>query len=179
MRLAELIDRENIPGVIVECGVLDGGTAALMAYNSRKSARPVHMFDSWEGLPAVTQEDGNSGEWAGQVVGSPKRVNKIMHMLHIAPDRLHFHKGWFSDTFPKAGIDQIALLHADGDFYESVKITLETWGPKMPPGGYIQLDDYGEFVGARKATDEYLAKNPHLKLQYVEEGSVKAFFIRT
>src|SRR5690349_5967026 len=31
VRLGELIERENIRGAVVECGVLDGGTSALMA----------------------------------------------------------------------------------------------------------------------------------------------------
>jgi O-methyltransferase len=44
------IDARNVPGVIVECGVLDGGTAALMAFGSSKSERKIHLFDSWRGL---------------------------------------------------------------------------------------------------------------------------------
>ena len=179
VRFAETIDQENVPGVIVECGVLDGGTAALMAYGSRESGRPVHLFDSWEGLPDITEEDGNSGEWVGQVVGSPKRVVNVMKALDIDQGRLHFHKGWFSETFSAAKIDQIALLHADGDFYESVKITLETWGPKMASGGFIQLDDYEAFIGATRATDEFLQRNPHLKLEYTPSSGTKAYFIRT
>jgi O-methyltransferase len=87
-----------------------------------------------------------------------------MRALHIDGDRLHFHKGWFAETFPKTNIDKIALLHADGDFYESVKLTLETWGPKVARGGFIQLDDYGIFIGCTLATDEYLAAHPGLRV---------------
>jgi hypothetical protein len=35
--LGRAIVEENVPGVIVECGVLDGGTATLMAWASRKA----------------------------------------------------------------------------------------------------------------------------------------------
>lgn len=174
VRLCGLIEQRKVPGSIVECGVLDGGTAALMAYSTK--TRSIHLFDSWEGLPEITAEDGDGGEWVGQVVGSPKRVQAIMRELGVDPARLNFYKGWFSDTFPGASIDQIALLHADGDFYESVKLTLETWAPKVSPGGFIQLDDYGIFVGCTKAVDEFLAQQPHLKLEYVEDHA-RAYFI--
>jgi O-methyltransferase len=49
LRLARAVEELKIQGSIVECGVLDGGMAALMAYGTSGSKRPVHLFDSWEG----------------------------------------------------------------------------------------------------------------------------------
>src|SRR5258708_36861389 len=49
LRLAREVENNKIDGAVVECGVLDGGTAAIMAYGT--SNRAVHLFDSWEGLP--------------------------------------------------------------------------------------------------------------------------------
>src|SRR5262249_46375026 len=73
--LAETIDRENTPGAVVECGVLDGGTAALMALGTTASGRDIHLFDAWQGLPQTTSLDGvASDKWVGQAVGSPHRV---------------------------------------------------------------------------------------------------------
>jgi O-methyltransferase len=177
LRLCEEIERNKVPGDVVECGVLDGGTAALMAYGTRTSGRGVHLFDSWEGLPNTTEEDGpEAAVWIGEDVGSPSRVISVMNKLGIEQRRLHFHRGWFDQTFPKASINQIALLHADGDFYASVKLTVETWFPKIAPGGYLQIDDYAAFVGCRRAIDEFLEANPTLKLQTFGEH-VKAYFI--
>jgi Macrocin-O-methyltransferase (TylF) len=69
--LCERIDRGRVAGAVVECGVLDGGTAALMAWatNGSTPARPVHLFDAWEGVPETTPEDGadaaaGSKKWA-------------------------------------------------------------------------------------------------------------------
>jgi len=61
-------------------------------------------------------------------------------------------------------IPHIALLHIDADFYESVKLALETWVPHVTKGGYIQIDDYSSFIGCRTAGDEYLSKHADLKL---------------
>ena len=74
-----------------------------------------------------------------------------------------------------AKIPQIALLHIDADFYELVRLALETWEPRVSPGGYIQIDDYSSFIGCKRAVDEYLNERPHLKL---ETFRTVAFFIR-
>ena len=178
MQLATRIEEEGIPGDIVECGVLDGGSAALMGDATRKSAhRKLHLFDAWKGLPPSGSEDGEaSKKWTGQVVGSSHRVSTIMAEMGIPSERLAFHKGWFSDTFPKAEIEQIALLHIDADFYDPVKICLETWGPKVSKGGYIQLDDYSEFQGCRSAVDEFLEKYPQMTLN-TYGNPTKAYYI--
>src|SRR5688572_5817341 len=120
VRLARLVEERKLDGAIVECGVLDGGGSALMASQTAGSGRAVHLFDAWQGLPETTDEDGTASKaWVSQVVGSPRRVRAAMRAVKVDPSRLHFHKGWFSDTFPHTQhIDRVALLHIDCDFYE-------------------------------------------------------------
>jgi O-methyltransferase len=175
IRLAAWIEANNVPGAVVECGVLDGGTAALMAFGTARSGREVHLFDSWKGLPTTSEKDGAATMWAGDVVGSQRRVVSIFKTLNINLSRLIFHRGWFDETFPKANIDQIALLHVDADFYDSVRLTLLTWEPHVSPGGYIQIDDYSAFIGCRRAVDEYLIMHPDLKLETFKDI---AFYIQ-
>jgi O-methyltransferase len=179
VRLCEILDREGIPGSIVECGVLDGGGSAIMAYATRASARPVHMFDSWEGLPVATAEDGAVAQkWAGEDVGSPARVTEVMQALKIEPSRLHVHRGWFHETFPHVAgtVESLAMLHVDCDFYEPVLLTLETWFPKLSPGGFVQIDDYDSFSGCRKGTDKFLASHPEIKIETWGSGGHAIFF---
>ena len=181
VRLSRLIEQNNVPGAVVECGVLDGGMAALMAWGTRASSqdRPIHLFDAWRGLPPPTSEDGSSGQkWEGEVVGSPKRVRSIMSKMGIEPARLHFHVGWFHETFPSARIDKIALLHIDPDFYEPVKLCLERWYPVLSPGGYIQIDDYEAFSGCRKAVDEFLAAHPDIRLETSGDTAHAFYFVK-
>jgi O-methyltransferase len=179
VRLGGLLDTENIRGAIVECGVLDGGTAALMAWATRdsKPMRAVHLFDAWEGLPETTAEDGaEAAAWTGQVVGSPARVNAIMKELGIPEERINFHRGWFNETFPKVDVPQVALAHIDCDFYDSTKLCLEKWYPVLSPGGIMQFDDYDAFSGCRKAVDEFFAQHPGLKPEAVGDGASAYFF---
>jgi O-methyltransferase len=178
LRLATEIETRNVPGAVVECGVLDGGTAALMAYGTARSGRTIHLFDSWSGLPATSEKDGEAAKvWTNDAVGSPNRVTAVMRRLKIDLDRVVFHQGWFDETFPKAHIGQIALLHIDADFYDSVRLCLEKWAPAVTPGGYIQIDDYAAFIGCRRAVDEFLSRHPDLELQTFGQYS-QAYFIK-
>jgi Macrocin-O-methyltransferase (TylF) len=61
------------------------------------------------------------------------------------------------ETFPEAApaIKPVAILHADGDWYESVRLTLETFEPQVNLGGFVVIDDYGFWEGAKEATHEY------------------------
>ena len=93
-----------------------------------------------------------------------------MKKLGVDPSRLHFYRGWFQDTFPKARIGKIALLHIDADFYDSVKLCLERWFPHVSSGGIIQFDDYDSYLGCRTAVDQFLSAHPELTLS--SSGSV-------
>src|SRR5262249_39793649 len=136
------------------------------------------LFDSWRGLPAISEKDGEASQvWAGDVVGSKRRVVAVMKHLNIDLGRVTFHEGWFHETFPKIQISQVALLHIDADFYEAVRLWLERWAPRLSAGGYIQIDDYAAFAGCRKATDEFLSRHPELKLQTFGQHT-QAFFIQ-
>jgi hypothetical protein len=47
----------------------------------------------------------------------------------------------------------------DTDFYLSTKIELEVLYPRLVSGGYLVIDDYHSWDGARKAVDEYFGSD--------------------
>ena len=160
-KLSEEINQRSLPGDIVECGVYNGGSAAIMASFCEKSplSRTVWLFDSFEGLPKPTDKDGDEAPaYEGWCHGDLSKVKKVLRKLHIPESRVHIVKGWFQDTFPSVQIRDIAILHIDADWYESVKLCLEKFYDSVQPGGYIVLDDYGDWEGCRIATDEFLKK---------------------
>ena len=155
MRLAREAERRGIPGALVDCGVWNGGSTAMLAAGG--PTRPVYAFDSFEGLPEPSEQDGpESAGQGGWCHGSEALVREAIARFVPGAD-LRIRAGWFTDTFPAASeeIDRVAVLHCDGDWYESVLLTLETFYPKVAPGGYVVIDDYGHWIGARRATDEY------------------------
>jgi len=90
-------------------------------------------------------------------------------------------KGYFKDSMDiSANIDavgKIAVLRLDGDWYESTKICLEKFYDKVVDGGVIIIDDYGHFIGAKRATDEFRAANnivsPLIQTDYTEHYWIK------
>ena len=57
-----------------------------------------------------------------------------------------------TELFPDESLD-FCFIDASHD-YESVKSDILAWLPKVKPGGYLFLHDYGLFSGVTKAVDE-------------------------
>lgn len=152
----------GIPGDIVECGSARGGSAALMALTLKRlgARRKVWLFDTFEGLPAPTANDPDfeiADLFTGTCIGTLEEVRGLFQRLHVS-EEVEFVKGLFQDTLCSAPISQISVLHIDGDWYESVKVCLDQLYDKVVPGGVIQFDDYGYWMGARRAVDEFLER---------------------
>ena len=54
--------------------------------------------------------------------------------------------------------DSISILRLDTDFYDSTLIELELLYPRLTPGGYLIVDDYGHWRGSRHAVNEYFGE---------------------
>jgi O-methyltransferase len=149
------VEAKAVEGAIVECGVWNGGSAAMMA---AMIDRPVWLFDSFEGLPAPTKQDGRRERkyfFSGWNKGAKDRVLEVFAKLNVSMERVHLVPGWFEDTLRTAPVGPIALLHVDADWYESVKTVLAAFYDQVAVGGYIVLDDYGAFQGCRRAFEDF------------------------
>lgn len=158
--LAQRVERMGIPGDFVECGVYRGGSAGVLAYEAMRSkvGRRLWLYDAFAGMPAASElDDEYSSSIEGQFVGSEAQTRRIMQRLNIPQERFKIVVGWFEDTLPQAEKPPIALLHVDCDFYDPVKLSLQTFYNCVEPGGYIVFNDYGSFQGCRIATDEFLS----------------------
>jgi hypothetical protein len=126
-RLAREVERQDVPGALVDCGVWNGGSTALLSAGA--PTRDVYAFDSFEGLPPSDEElDGqDSVDRAGWCLGVEDNVRDALQRFG-SPEHLHIVKGWFEDSFPREGaeVGPIAVLH-----------------------------DYGVWSGARQAVDEF------------------------
>jgi len=159
--LAALVRRAPATGDIVQCGVWNGGSAALMA-QTVLPPRAVWLFDSFQGLPAPGPKDGAkarhkfdyaSPDWCK---GSEEAVREVFAAIRWPEKLLHIIPGWLADTLPTVEPGPIAVLHIDVDFYDATRVVLERFAALMVPGGFIIVDDYGHWEGARHACDEFL-----------------------
>src|SRR3546814_17929214 len=51
------------------------------------------------------------------------------------------------------------LFRSDTDWYASTAHEMEHLWPLISSGGALLIDDYGHFMGAKKAVDEYIAEH--------------------
>ena len=54
---------------------------------------------------------------------------------------------------------RLALLRLDGDLYESTMDALVHLYPKLEPGGYLIVDDYGDIPACRQAVHDYRSRH--------------------
>ncbi len=167
----QYIVRAGIPGAIVECGVWKGGCMMLVAHTLnllREQSRQLMLFDTFEGLPmpeAGVDVDilGNDAaerwreRWAMATLDEV-RIN--MAMTGYPSGNVHFIKGMVEETLEHSAPFLIALARLDTDWYASTKAELEILWPRLSPGGILIIDDYGHWLGARQATDEFFADRP-------------------
>jgi O-methyltransferase len=191
------LERNRLPGALVECGVWRGGAAAMMALANLAEGserRMLHLFDSFKGMPEpdLARDGEEALRWAGQRgdgslvstgvnVASPEEVRSlIIGRIGYPASSVVIHRGWFQDTLPVARprIGPIALLRVDADWYESTLVALEHLFDLVIPRGVVVIDDYGAFEGCRRATDEFLARHaPDAYLHHIDYTG--RYFIKT
>lgn len=152
----------GVPGDLLEAGVWRGGAvifmrALLEAHGDEH--RLVWAADSFEGLPRPSDEyraDAGDAHWkASQLAVSLPDVQDNFRRYGLLDDRVRFLQGWFKDTLPTAPVERLAVLRLDGDMYQSTTDVLTSLYPKLSPGGYLIVDDYGAIEQCRMAVHDY------------------------
>lgn len=160
---AEASEVIAFPGSVAELGVHRGGSTLLLA--AIFSPKPVHAFDSFEGLTNLSVTDdlvrvspndrGHSHR--DFAIENPDEVKRIEARLLNAGVTLH--RGDFKFTKDEAATFRFCFAHFDADTYRSAQDFLEFFFPRMVPGGKIIIDDYNwkATPGVTRAVDEFTA----------------------
>ena len=144
-----VLQTAKIPGDIVEVGVFRGASARIIC--EAKGDRPLHLFDTFEGLPTPAAID--SGFEKGQYACS---LDSVRAYLRGFPG-VHFYKGYFPQTGGPIANRTFSFAHLDVDLYDSTLAALEFLYPRLNPGGIIISHDYVQFPAVREAFDGYFA----------------------
>lgn len=154
---------ENINGDILEAGVWRGGCCilarAILKANG-DTTRRVFVADSFMGLPKPNTSDYPLDATLDlsiypELAVSLDQVKANFAKYDLLDEQVCFLPGWFKDTLPNCKVDQLSVLRLDGDLYESTIIALQNLYPKLSPGGFIIIDDYGAFTQCRTAVQHY------------------------
>jgi len=152
----------HLPGDFAECGVYKGGTAMLAArtlHDAGASDRPLHLFDTFQGMPEQAGRD--AGGHAPGDFGDTS-LTAVQSRLTEFPN-VRFHPGLIPTTLSAAEDRSFAFVYLDLDLYDSTLQAARFFYPRMVPGAALICDDYGfprYKDAAKKAIDEYFADKP-------------------
>jgi O-methyltransferase len=154
--LQELRNSLPVDGAIVEFGCYVGTTSLFI--RRIIGEREFHVYDSFQGLPEKTIQDQSPvGEQfkAGELTATKKQFIQEFTKAHLALPIIH--KGWFDQLTADNIPSLISFAFLDGDYYNSIKVSLTLIEAKLAKGATVVVDDYANeaLPGAAKAVDEW------------------------
>ena len=156
---ARTLEQEGVAGSLAELGVYKGTTAKLL--HELMPARTLWLFDTFEGFDARDLAHERRTGSDGFRFDDTSLEAVLRHVG--ASDRVRACKGRFPDTAAQVPDDErFALVHLDADLYKPTADALAFFYPRMSPGGFIVLHDYGSgaWPGIAQAADAFFADKP-------------------
>ena len=154
-QLSALVDATaKIEGDMAEVGIYNGGSAKIMC--EVKGVRPLHVFDTFTGLPEVEDVDVSLtyglnyevGSWAGA------SLETVTNYLKAYPN-VFLYKGAFPTIAKPIEGKTFSFVHLDVDTYKSTLSCLEFFYPRVSTGGIILSHDYLRSVGVTTTYHEF------------------------
>ena len=172
--LAEVV-KNGVEGAVCEFGIFQGGTSIMLhdflqQLNGTKT-HPLHLFDSFEGLPPCDRERDTGMCEKGAMTSRVEFIQSKFKSTNRAMPGIH--KGFFNKISDAEIPDKIAFAFLDGDLYESIYSALERVYHRLSPGGIVFVHDFGweGYPGTLAATDDYLKdKKEKMSLPGVDSG---------
>jgi O-methyltransferase len=141
-------------GEMAEIGVYKGGTARLISKVAAKTAKTVHIFDTFSGMPPtdITKDRVKEGDF------SDTSLDRVKTYLADCSN-VRFYQGRFPDTSAPIIDLPFCFVHIDVDIYESVMECCKFFHPRLVKGGILLFDDYGHLTcpGVKMAVDEFFS----------------------
>jgi O-methyltransferase len=158
---------ERVPGDMAELGVARGSSAKMISSSAPK--RILHLFDTFEGLPKPSAEDGRRFH-KGQYCFGLEDVQKYLRGRNV-----RFYKGLFPETAQGLSDTRFAFVHLDGDLYETTRAGLEWFYPRMSKGSILICHDFDTSVGVNRAFEEFFEDKPE---PYIELTGCQCLFVK-
>lgn len=133
----------------------------------------LHLIDPWEHEEGEAYRDAwyGGGASEGQATMDHRfRSVRTRFAEAIDAGRVVLHRGYSGDVAGQFDDGHFDWVYIDGNhLYEYVKLDLESYYPKVKPGGYLCGDDYGVAGwwdnGVQKAVEEFVGQRPRRSLE--------------
>lgn len=132
--------QSSLDGEMAEVGVYRGGSAKLIC--EAKGERNLHLFDTFEGLPEVSERDTHFGikYWQEKQFNDTNEEHVKKYLAEYKNVRLY--KGLFPKTAEPISNLKFSFVHLDVDLYQSTLDCLNFFYPRLIQGGIILTHDY-------------------------------------
>jgi O-methyltransferase len=150
----------RLPGDMAECGVFRGSSAKVIATTlaNRKAPTRLHLFDTFEGTPAVWDP---SHDYTRPGTFGDTSLEQVRRCLADHLERCAFYRGIMPDTFAEVPEGAMfSLVNVDVGLYATEKACAEFFWPRLVPGGAMLFGPYGLYPyrrATRRAVDEFFA----------------------
>jgi hypothetical protein len=169
----ERVLTDEVPGDLIETGVWRGGASIFMRGCLKalgRDDRVSWVADSFEGLPEPESDRPKEHAFYNsalmqkhyaKMAATIEEVRENFAAYGVLSDEVRFLKGWFVDTLAQAPIGRLSVMRLDGDYYTSTMEALTALYPRLSPGGFAIIDDYGEdlWTDCRQAVEDYRRAN--------------------
>ena len=159
--LEALIDA-GIDGDVVEFGCYTGTTSLFIQrlLITKKSDKKFFVYDSFDGLPEKTKEDqsplgvdfkrGELKTTKAEFIHNFRKANLPLPVVT---------KAWFHEVEPEKVPSKICFAFLDGDYYKSIRASIDLIKNNLAPGAVVIVDDYDNLAlpGVKRAMDGYTA----------------------
>ena len=147
---------ENVPGDLAELGVYKGGFSACI--NRLMKDRTLYLFDTFSGFDRSEGESEQSrGTCGDSFLAAHKNTSARLVMDKMPhPESVILKPGYFPESLH--GLEtRFALVSLDADFRDSTLEGLRYFWPRLNPGGYLMLHDWGSvrLTGVKEALAIY------------------------
>lgn len=168
------VGASGVPGDLVECGTLLGGSSIFMALLRDRfglADRRLHVFDTFFGFPEGSTDTKRGAPARGPRYQSFFEAARANFEATSGTEGVEFHVGPVEETLDAFETPTLALMRLDTDYYTSTRKEFEVLYPHLSDGGVLIVDDYGYYDGCRRATEEYLASvRPTPLLNRIDPG---------
>lgn len=146
----------KLGGDMAEVGVYQGATARLIRLAD--PSRPLHLFDTFAGLPETRPDDLKHGGrfQTGEFAAGLEDVRAYLQDA----SGVVFYPGLFPNTAGPVTDRRFSFVHLDVDIYESSRACVAWFYERMLPGGILLSHDFATCAGPRRALTEFFADRP-------------------
>lgn len=156
----------HLDGEITECGVFRGVSTLMicqfwLTQESDFDGTGYHVFDSFQGLGEIEEEDIEGAEGAAKLnmmfAGNfACSIEEFRRSVEEFPG-IAIYQGWIPSRFNEVADRRFRFVHVDVDLARPTYDSFAFFYPRLVPGGVIVRND-GSWPGARRAIERFASE---------------------